>query len=263
MGALYVILFVPGQLVIEYNVIFQVWITQTGLLLNGVLLVLGLILLFKIIKGFIVISNHTHADKLKKQFKLSIFGMLVGFGGLILITTIGSAIEPYHFVIGGFLKASYPVILIPALIIIYRAYMLNPYSIFLIAQKIYKLIVFKKNAITIYEHEFIKSTSKNSVLISGAIHGVSSMLQSALGIESFPKILKYPDRVIIFEFQEDLGFALISDQDSRIIYQGLKEFSSKFIKEFKKQIKDWKGEINVFLKASELVKKTFPFADID
>jgi len=263
MGAIYVILFIPGQIHFEFNPIFQVWIAETGDILNGALLILGILLLLKIIKGCKVIYDHTQAEKLKQQFKLAVIGMIIGVGGLILITTIGEVIAPFNFIIGGFVRGSYPLVLIPALIIIYRAYMLNPYSIFLIAQKIYKLIVFKKNAVTLYEFEFIKSTSKNVVLISGAIHGVSSMLQSALGIESYPTIVKYPDRVILFEFKEDLGFALITDQDSRLLREGLQEFSSKFQDRFKNQFKNWKGEVNVFLSASELVKKSFPFADID
>ena len=141
--------------------------------------------------------------------------------------------------------------------------MINPYSIFLIAQKIYKLIVFKEGAVSIYEHEFIKTASKSAGLIHGAIHGISSMIQTALGIDSYPKIIEYPDRVILFEFRESIGFALITDQDSSVLRDGLKEFSSKFVQLFKNEIKNWKGELNDFKKAAELVKKSFPFANID
>ncbi len=263
LGAMYVLLFVPNQLQIEFNPIFQVWMAQTGDILNIALLLFGSLVVIKVIKGFRVILEHTQTEKLKKQFKLSIIGIIIGIGGVILLTTIGESIMHFNFIIGGFLRGSYPIILIPGILIIYRAYALNPYSIFLIAQRIYKLIVFQKTGVTIYECEFIKSTGKTSVFVSSAIHGISSMLQTALGIESYPKILIYPDRVINFEFQEDQGFALISDKDSRLLREGLKEFSLKFTKKYKNELKNWSGNVNVFSDAFEIVKKSFPFADID
>ena len=89
------------------------------------------------------------------------------------------------------------------------------------------------------------------------------MIQTALGIDSYPKILKYPDRVILFEFQKDMGFALIADSDSRVLRDGLKDFSSKFSQGFEKEIENWKGKLQNLDLAYELVKKSFPFADIE
>ena len=262
-GALYMILFIPGQINVQFNPFFLVWISETDPLIELALLFLGIILFFKILKAFKEIMDHTASIKLKKQFKLSVTGILIAFGGLVFLTSVGNIIAPFNLLVGGFIRGSYPLILIPGLVLVYRAYMLNPYSVFLIAQKIYKLIVFKEGAVTIYEYEFISSPSKSAGLIHGAIHGVSSMIQTALGIESYPKIIQYSDRVILFEFQEGIGFALITDRDSSVLRDGLKGFSSKFVQEFKNEIKNWKGEFKDTKKASLLVKTSFPFADID
>ncbi|NHI91678.1 MAG: hypothetical protein EAX96_04180 [Candidatus Lokiarchaeota archaeon] len=263
LGICYTILFIPGQLQIVFNDTFQVWISETDILFEGTLLVFGTILLYKVIKASKAVFEKTLTKKLKNLFKQAMIGFLVGFGSIIFLASIGNVIIPFNFIVGAFLRGSYPVILIPCLIIIYRAFMVNPYSIFLISQKIYKLIVFRKDAITIFEYEFLESPSKSAILITGAIHGVSSMIQTALGIESYPKILKYSDRVILFEFQEDFGVALIADSDSRVLRDGLNEFSSKFSQEFKNEIKNWKGKLQDLNKAFQIVKKSFPFADIE
>ena len=130
------------------------------------------------------------------------------------------------------------------------------------SQKVFQIIVFNKDGITIFDEKFQSTTSRGTTLITGAIFGISSMIRHALGIESPPRSLKFLDRTIIFEFRRTIGFALISDQDSQILRNGLKNFSDQFIQAYKHKLDKWNGSIKTFEKASEFIKNSFPFLEV-
>jgi hypothetical protein len=110
---------------------------------------------------------------------------------------------------------------------------------------------------------FYKSKSKNATMITGAIFGISHMIQDALGIESRPKSINYEDRTLLFTYREDIAFILISDRYSKILHNGLENFADLFIHRFSKEIENWKGSVKSFDEANNLIIRSFPFIEVE
>ena len=261
-GTFLVILFLPGQVTILYSDIFASWTINLSEYLRAIMLILAILTIYKLIKGFIVIYRIATNERLKFQFKLFFSGISIGLAGLVISSASGILISEVNFVLGSILRGLYPLFISFGLFIIFIGVHLNPYSIYLISQKVFQILVFNKSGVTIFDRQFRPTTGKHATLITGAIHGVSSMIQHALGIESHPRSLKYLGRTLIFEFKGTLGFALISDRDSQILRNGLENFSELFIKAYEPKLEKWDGSIETFEKASDFIKKSFPFLDL-
>ncbi len=222
-------------------------------------MVFGIIVIYRLVKGFISIQRVSTNKSAKFQFKLINSGIFFGLLGLIFSSALGIILSTEDLILGSFLRASYPLFIAVGLLITFIGLKLNPYAIYSISQKVFEIIVFNLNGLTIFDQKFQPSTNKLATLITGAIFGVSSMIQHALGIESVPRSIEFKDRTILLEFKEATGFALISDRDSRILRNGLKNFSELFMKTYKNDLKTWDGTLKTFKNASEFIKTFFPF----
>ncbi|NVM31328.1 MAG: hypothetical protein HWN65_20990 [Candidatus Helarchaeota archaeon] len=261
-GAFIAVLFIPGQVTVFYSEVFASWMIISSDYLKAIMLVFAILVIYRLIKGFIVIYRVATNERLKFQFKLFFSGISIGLTGLVISSASGILISEVNFVLGSMLRGLYPLFISIGLFIIFIGFHLNPYSIYLISQKVFQILVFNKSGVTIFDRQFRPTTGKHVTLITGAIHGVSSMIQHALGIESHPRSLKYLGRTLIFEFKGTLGFALISDRDSQILRNGLENFSELFMQAYKHELDEWDGSIETFENASDFIKKSFPFLDL-
>lgn len=258
-GAVVTTLFIPGQIDVFYSPPFSSWMINASpylILLGGIL---GAFTLWRYIFGTYAISRAAKSKTMKKQFLLNFAGLTTALLGLIISMTIGFIVSNFNFIVGSIFRGIYPLFISAGLVLMFYGYYLNPYSVYSITQKVYQLIVYNENGVTIYDKEFLSSTTTQSVLVTGAIFGVASMLQTALGIKSHPRSLKYGDRTLIFEFKENIGFILISDKDSGVLRDGLRIFSENFINSFTSELKNWDGALAVFSDAIKLVRDAFPF----
>ncbi|HUX98206.1 MAG TPA: hypothetical protein VMV49_01510 [Candidatus Deferrimicrobium sp.] len=250
---------IPDLLGLVYSIEFSSWMVNLDNYLRMLIMIFGVIVIYRLIKGFISIQRVTTNKNAKFQFKIINFGIIFGLVGLFFSSALGVILSTESLILGSFLRASYPLFIAVGLLIIFIGFKLNPYSIYLISQKVFEIIVFNIDGLTIFNQKFQLSTSKHATLITGAIFGVSSMIQHALGIESVPRSLKFKDRIILFEFKDTIGFALISDRNSRILRNGLRNFADLFMKTYKNDLKNWNGQLKPFKNASEFIKISFPF----
>ena len=258
-GATYALIFAPNQMMIFYSEIFSSWMINLSLPIRLMILIIAIFVVCRLLQGIIVIYKQSPNKKIRGQFFATFFGVTLALVGLFISSLFGIFLSNYNFILGSIFRGIYPIFISVGLILTTVGFYKNPYAIFLVSQKIFKLIVFKPSGIILYEQEFIPSSSKQATLISGAIHGVSTMIQSAIGTESRPKSIKFEDRIIIFNFIDDIGFAIISDKDSRLLRDELKNFSNLFLKKYSKELKVWDGTVGTFKDASLLIEKAFPF----
>ncbi len=256
------VIFSPENLGFFYSYEFSAWLINLSSIIRGIILIMGIIIIAKLIIEIYKISKEISSRSIKKQFIIAFIGIAFSIIGLFLSAASGVLVTNIDFLIGSIIRGSYPLFLTAGLVLATYGFMQNPYSIYVISQKVYQIIVFLENGVTIFDEKLKESPAKQTVMITGAIHGVSSMIQHALGIDSRPKSLKYGDRSLIFEFRENIGFVLISDRDSRVLRNGLKNFATQFMKNYSEQIINWKGEVNSFITAKNLIKKAFPFLDV-
>jgi hypothetical protein len=215
-----------------------------------------------LIKGYFSIYQATKNKKLKFQFKIVYLGIIIGLLGLFVSSASGILLSNVNFELGSMFRALYPLFITIGLSIAALGININPYSVYIISQKVYQLIVFDHKGLTLFDHQFLETSGKQSSLVTGAIYGISSIMTHALGIETKPHSLKFPGRTILFEFEEKVGFALISNRDSEILRDGLEHFAELFLEAYKNQLDHWNGSVEIFEDASTFIEKSFPFLDI-
>ena len=262
-GAFLAGFYFPEQLTLEYSLVFSSWVVYVSGYFRVVSGTFGILIIYRIIKGFFVVYRNAINERLKFQFKIIVFGFITGLIGLSISIVLGILIDQFDPTFGNILRGLYPVFISFGLSISIIGFNLNPYSIYLISQKVFQIIIFNKDGVTIFDRQFQPTPGKQATLITGAIYGISSMIRHALGIDTQPRSLKYLDRTILFEFRGPFGFALISDRDSRILRNGLKNFSDQFIQAYEHTIDKWDGSIKFFKDTSTFIKKSFPFLDVD
>ncbi len=262
-GAIFALLFLPGQVIPEFDDKFLSWIINLDFYIRSLILILGVFTIFRLISGLISIYRAATNKRLKFQFKIAFTGIVLAICGLFASSLSGilvSIVDPF---LGTIIRGSFPLFISIGLSISFIGFSLNPYSIYLISQKVFQIIVFNMDGIMLFDQKFYTASEKQSTLITGAIYGISSMMTHALGIESPPQVLQFPDRTIVFNFKGNLGFALISDHDSQILRNGLKNFSADFIETYSNELKNWDSSVKTFVGASKFVKKSFPFLSMD
>ncbi|MBD3230383.1 MAG: hypothetical protein GF329_19545 [Candidatus Lokiarchaeota archaeon] len=267
-GALIATLFVPGQINLFYSSVFDSWLINLSDYVRIIIGILGIFTILRLIKAFYIINKTESSNNIKFQFKLFFLGIIFGIIGLFFSSLSGIILTDVNFFLGTIIRGLYPLFLSLGLLIVFIAYFLNPYSALLITQKVYQIIVFNQDGVTLFEsRQFYPSKSKKATLITGAIYGLSSMIRHALGIESRPGSLKYEDRTLIFVYRENtqgqnIGFTLISNRDSQILRNGLNNFANLFMQKFQNKLENWNGSIASFHGANKFIRKSFPFLNV-
>jgi len=262
-GAIFTLLFLPGQVTPFFDPTFLSWMINLDNYLRSIILVFGILIIYRIVRSIISIYRVATNERLKFQFKLAFTGIVLAIVGIFVVSLSGIIISNVDIILGTIIRGTFPLFISAGLAIAFIGFSLNPYSIYIISQKVLQIIVFNNDGITLFEHKFSSASEKQSTLIAGAIFGISSIMTHALGIESPPQSLIFPGRTLLFAFEGNLGFALISDQDSQILRNGLQNFSQLFIANYSNELNKWNGSIKAFTGASKFLKQSFPFLNVD
>lgn len=128
--------------------------------------------------------------------------------------------------------------------------------------KLYDFIVFHKSGILLYSYNFEtrqeveESSLKGSILI-----GINHILSNFSNLENQVSVIKMSDRSIIFNFNNDLGYAtlLIAKHKNSILENAVNEFNLNFAKRYLENFTNLKGLIDVsnFRNTSELIQEYF------
>ncbi len=97
------------------------------------------------------------------------------------------------------------------------------------------IYIFYNSGILLYDHPFVEDTNRNdSVLISGSLVGMITILKEVVHGEKFIKIIDHGDRKIIFEMDRtnQIIFALIAKENLTIFHQKLLNLIENFDKHY-------------------------------
>ena len=125
-----------------------------------------------------------------------------------------------------------------------------------------RLMVFqRKGSLVLYSHEFQveeqDTTSSKNVLASGAISGIQSLLSEITSSKELINIIDHGDKTLYFEHKQEVSFVLFCEDKSREYNTRLSLFATDFMNEYGEKVKNWKGNLNDFEDAKNLVKKNF------
>ncbi|MBD3230233.1 MAG: hypothetical protein GF329_18790 [Candidatus Lokiarchaeota archaeon] len=118
------------------------------------------------------------------------------------------------------------------------------------------LIIHSVKGMTLYEYNFREKMGDGD-LIAGGLVGISTLIQEITNSDTDVKIIKQEKRNILLEHGEFVTVSLISNEDLQILRKKLNNITTEFERLFKEQLKDWKGNLDIFLPAKALVKETF------
>jgi len=262
LGAFICGLFFPEQTILTYSPTFASWLFYITDFLRVIGIGIGLLTIYRLIGTYISIYKAVQNPTLRSQFLKIGFGFIFGLIGIAISVASGVFIINYNPTLGNTLRGLYPIFIFIGIAITVIGTLSNPYSLYLISQKIYQIIIFNMQGVLLFNREFFPNTAKQASLITGALYGVSSMIQHALGIESLPKSISFEDRILLFEFRNNIAFALISDRDSVILRNGLHNFADLFIQTYGELLPEWDGSIKSFVKTNDFLKISFPFIDL-
>ncbi|MDD1778776.1 MAG: hypothetical protein LUQ65_11490 [Candidatus Helarchaeota archaeon] len=183
---------------------------------------------------------------------------MIGFQ-LIVIGVLLTHQEFYFFIgeipvsIEVYVRLAGPLSLIAGLVLWARGWQ---FELFVWVQKMQHLYVMMPNGICLYTHHF-RPVANDQDLFTGALTGLSSLIQAMTKDKTRLKIIKQEDALILVEYGQKIIVALQTEEDSPVLRNKLEIFSAEFEEYFKEILKNWNGEIHLFSPANALVKRIF------
>lgn len=130
------------------------------------------------------------------------------------------------------------------------------FELFVWVQKMQHLYVMMPNGVCIYTHHF-RPGSQDQDLVTGALTGVSSIIQAITKNKTKLKIIEQEDAVILLEYGDKIISALQTEEDTPVVRNKLEIFTAEFEELYKEELQHWGGEIHIFSAATALVKRIF------
>ncbi len=136
-------------------------------------------------------------------------------------------------------------------------------ALFLVfTNKIFDFIIFHKSGILLYSYDFQASREVDESLLKGSILiGINHILANFTGVENQLDHIKMSDKGVVFNFQNDLGYAvlLIAKHKNKILEKAVQKFIKKFSDQNKEKLLNLSGliDVSVFKDAGKLIKECF------
>ncbi len=128
--------------------------------------------------------------------------------------------------------------------------------------KLYDFIIFHKSGILLYSYDFeTKQEVEESLLKGSILIGINHILSHFSNLENQVSVIKMSDRGIIFNFNNELGYAtlLIAKHKNSILEKAVNEFNINFAKNNLETLTNIKGLIDVskFRNTFQLIQEYF------
>ncbi|HUX99023.1 MAG TPA: winged helix-turn-helix transcriptional regulator [Candidatus Deferrimicrobium sp.] len=121
----------------------------------------------------------------------------------------------------------------------------------------YLMVIDKNSGVTIFEYNFTASTMEPD-LISGFLTAIRCFGTEIVDEETAITKLAYKNFEIILDEVEKITVALIlKGQPRENVTKGLKQFVLEFESQYKEELINWHGNVNLFKDTVDLVKKIF------
>ncbi|MFX0179738.1 MAG: hypothetical protein ACFE78_06075 [Candidatus Hodarchaeota archaeon] len=136
-------------------------------------------------------------------------------------------------------------------------------ALFLVfTNKIFDFIIFHKSGILLYSYNFQTSKEGDESLLKGSILiGINHILANFTGVEDQLNHIKMSDKGVVFNFQNDLGYAvlLIAKHKNKILENAVQEFIKRFSDKNKEDLLNLSGliDVTVFKDTGKLIKECF------
>lgn len=143
-------------------------------------------------------------------------------------------------------------------------FLLNPYYVYLLPDKIHKIVVTSKNGDLLYSvrvGDAHKSDITNDVLFTGTISALKQVLKEVTGSKSALEHIAYKDKnmLIIENEEQNVDVVIVSDSDSFILVEAARHFTREFCTKYKRYLEQYDGTVSIFDGTTEIVRRVFPF----
>lgn len=197
---------------------------------------------------------HMNAPKnIKKESWINLVGALFAGPGAALVFSTGLV-----WILPG---TDYIFIGLGALLCTFSFYN-QPKLGYVLPFNVYRLLVMNvRTGIPIYDYTWEERGLADTILFSGALHSICSILNESLQ-KGEVKTIEFDNGVLIIENHSNIPVSavLITSKASPILKHGLKKFADTFINKFDKTIKNEAfTDVSQYQKADEIVISTFPF----
>ena len=136
-------------------------------------------------------------------------------------------------------------------------------SLFLVfTNRIYNFIIFHKSGILLYSYNFQTDKEADDSLLKGSILiGINHILANFSNIENQLTLIKLSERGVVFNFNNDLGYAilLIAKHKNITLEKTVSKFMNKFSEINRVNLMNLKGliDVSVFKNTNELIIDVF------
>ena len=136
-------------------------------------------------------------------------------------------------------------------------------SLFLVfTNRLYNFIIFHKSGILLYSYNFQTDKEADDSLLKGSILiGINHILANFSNIENQLSLIKLSERGVVFNFNNDLGYAilLIAKHKNITLEKTVNKFMHKFSEINKANLTNLKGliDVSVFKNTNEIITDVF------
>ncbi|MHA2031066.1 MAG: hypothetical protein ACXAC2_01785 [Candidatus Kariarchaeaceae archaeon] len=184
---------------------------QVQIIANIVFIIYTLSIALFIHRDFTILKVEDLSMKQRKQVNSLHYGLLIGLlvqVPIIYVTTFVDILLVLFGCIG----------ITGALFFIIRAYLTDPRLAFILPEKTYLLILANKYGTPIYSKHFLdKDESEETILVSGAIKAITTIMTQFYKVETLPKLLEFEKKLILIKWSDEYFIAVLSEKDSRLL----------------------------------------------
>jgi len=136
-------------------------------------------------------------------------------------------------------------------------------ALFLVfTNKIFDFIIFHKSGILLYSYNFQTSKEVDESLLKGSILiGINHILANFTGVENQLNHIKMSDKGVVFNFQNDLGYAvlLIAKHKNKILERAVQKFIKRFSDKNEEKLLNLSGliDVSIFKDTGKMIDECF------
>jgi hypothetical protein len=199
---------------------------QVQIVANVIFIIYTLSIALFIHQDFTLLKVENLSSKQRKQVDSLHYGLLIGLlvqVPIIYVTTFVDILLVLFGCIG----------ITGALFFIIRAYLTDPRLAFILPEKTYLLILANKFGTPIYSKHFLdQDESEETILVSGAIKAITTIMTQFYNVETLPKLLEFENKLILIKWSKEYFIAVLSDKNSRLLRSAMDRMDRSLVAQF-------------------------------
>ncbi|MBD3229875.1 MAG: hypothetical protein GF329_16960 [Candidatus Lokiarchaeota archaeon] len=204
--------------------------------------------------GIIFIYFYVLIRKIWNTYKISSIGLISGIASWIIgyIGTTDAAVSLFG---GLYIRVIADILTLIGLAILGISLNIIPsVDEFLWRDKIKYIILTTKWGILLYNENFKEKRELNEFLLSGALAAVEEFIKDTLDRDSGLKVVSKGDEYYLIEQGDYVVGVFIVKEELEILKTYLRRIIREFESFFKKQLKKWTGNIEIFAPTKDLIR---------